>query len=103
MNHDHLLEVKKNEIKRIRTKMSTKTVNISFDDGFLAEIDAEAKKESRSRSELLREAVRQYVERQQRWEKLFQFGDIVRDSQGLSEKDVGAEIAKVRARKDETQ
>ncbi len=80
--------------------MSTKTVNISFDDGFLAEIDAEAKRESRSRSELLREAVRLYVERQRRWGQLFDFGDQVRQTQGLSEDDIATEIAQVRESKD---
>ena len=34
------------------------TVNISFQDTLLGEIDTEAKRESRSRSELLREAAR---------------------------------------------
>ncbi|MCH2342811.1 MAG: ribbon-helix-helix domain-containing protein [Pseudomonas sp.] len=38
--------------------MSTVTVNISFQNDLLAAIDAEAKRESRSRSELLREAAR---------------------------------------------
>jgi len=43
--------------------MRTVTVNISFQDSLLAEIDAEAKRESRTRSEFLREAARVYVER----------------------------------------
>ena len=38
--------------------MGNVTVNISFQDSLLADIDAEAKWESRSRSELLREAAR---------------------------------------------
>ena len=40
--------------------MRNLTVNISFQDRLLAEIDAEAKRESRTRSELLREAARLY-------------------------------------------
>jgi metal-responsive CopG/Arc/MetJ family transcriptional regulator len=41
--------------------MSTVTVNISFQDALLADIDATARREARSRSELLREAARLYV------------------------------------------
>jgi metal-responsive CopG/Arc/MetJ family transcriptional regulator len=38
--------------------MGNVTVNISFQDSLLADIDAEAKREARSWSELLREAAR---------------------------------------------
>ena len=41
--------------------MSTITVNISFQDRLLADIDRIAHRESRSRSELLREAARLYI------------------------------------------
>ena len=47
--------------------MAAMTVNISFQAELLADIDAEAKREARSRSELLREAARLYVQRQRRW------------------------------------
>ena len=42
------------------------TVNVSFRDDLLREIDEVARQESRSRSELLREAVRQYIDRKLR-------------------------------------
>ncbi len=47
------------------------TVNISFDDDFLARIDKQAQLESRNRSELLREAVRMYLERRDQWDRFF--------------------------------
>ena len=72
------------------------TVNISFQDALLKEIDAEARRESRSRSELLREAARQYVQRQRRLEAVFAIGDSAREKQGFTEKDIEAEIATVR-------
>jgi metal-responsive CopG/Arc/MetJ family transcriptional regulator len=72
------------------------TVNISFQDTLLGEIDTEAKRESRSRSELLREAARQYVQRQRRLDALFSMGDAVREKQGITQKDVEDEIAAVR-------
>ena len=72
------------------------TVNISFQDALLEEIDAEARRESRSRSELLREAARMYVQRQRRLEAVFAMGDAAREKQGFTEKDIEAEIAAVR-------
>ena len=55
--------------------MKNVTVNISFQESLLAEIDAEAERESRSRSELLREAARVYVRRQKQWDDVFALGD----------------------------
>ena len=72
------------------------TVNISFQDTLLEEIDAEARRESRSRSELLREAARLYVRRQRRWENVFALGDSVSEKSGLSEADIESEIVAVR-------
>lgn len=74
--------------------MAAVTVNISFQPELLAAIDAEATREARSRSELLREAARLYVERQRRWESVFALGDQV--GQGLNEADVAEEIAAAR-------
>jgi len=76
--------------------MSTTTVNISFPSDLLAAIDAEARRESRSRSELLREAARLYVRRQQRWERLFEMGDRLAEQRGLEVRDVETEIHRAR-------
>ena len=76
--------------------MGSLTVNISFQDRLLAEIDAEAKRESRTRSELLREAARLYVRRQKQWERVFALGDELSKRGSLSETDVVREIQKVR-------
>ena len=79
--------------------MSTTTVNISFQKDILSDIDKLAKKESRSRSELLREAARMYVERKRRWEKLFAYGKAQARQHQVSESDVASEIAAHRAKK----
>lgn len=76
--------------------MAATTVNISFQAELLADIDAEAKREARSRSELLREAARLYVERQRRWDSVFRLGDSTARDAGLTEADVAAEIAALR-------
>lgn len=76
--------------------MSTKTVNISFQSGLLQEIDRVAKRESRSRSELLREASRMYIERRKRWARIFASGqDVVRRS-GVVPEDIDTEISAYR-------
>ena len=78
--------------------MSNVTVNISFQGDLLAAIDAEARRESRSRSELLREAARLYVRRQRQWESVFALGDRQSARLGLTERDVARAIRTVRAR-----
>jgi len=79
--------------------MGTSTVNISFKQDLLARIDQVAKKESRSRSELIREAARMYIERGQRWDDIFAFGEQQVQARGLSETDVEEEIKAVRKQK----
>lgn len=76
-----------------------KTVNISFQDNLLADIDKLARKERRSRSELLREAARLYIERKNRWDRIFSLGQAVTTRKGLSEEDVAAEIQAYRRSK----
>ena len=68
------------------------TVNISFQENLLSDIDKLAKRERRSRSELVREAARMYIERKERWNKVFSLGKATVRQQGLTEKDVDTEI-----------
>lgn len=82
-----------------RCDMSTITVNISFQDRLLADIDRIAHRESRSRSELLREAARLYIGRQERWGRIFSTTASRAKKLGLSEKDVLDEIALYRREK----
>jgi len=72
--------------------LKNKTVNISFKKELLKKIDDIAKEESRSRSELVREAARIYIERKENWKKIFSYGDILTREEGLSEEDVKKEI-----------
>lgn len=80
--------------------MSTVTFNLSFQDTLIAEVDALARRESRTRSDLLREAARLYIQRQKRWEYLFALGDSVVREVGLSPDDVAHEMRAVRRGKD---
>ena len=80
--------------------MAGSTVNISFNRELLAEIDKAAKQEARTRSELIREAARLYIERKSRWESIFTFGSRQVRRLGLREEDVADEIKKSRAKKE---
>jgi len=79
--------------------MSNVTVNISFQDSLLKEIDDEARRESRSRSELLREAARSYIRRQRQWDTIFALGDTISRGEQLTEADVDKAIRSVRRRR----
>jgi CopG family transcriptional regulator / antitoxin EndoAI len=68
------------------------TVNISFQENLLADIDRLAKTEHRSRSELVREAARLYIERKSRWSRIFAAGQAAAARRGLSQRDVAREI-----------
>jgi len=79
--------------------MRTSTVNISFRSDLLALIDQIAHSESRTRSELIREAARLYIEKKKKWEGIFHFGDRQVSNLGLKETDVAEEIEKHRQEK----
>ena len=72
--------------------MKTGTVTISFQKDLLRQIDDVAKEEARSRSELVREAARMYIERKTRWKEVFAYGKMQVKQFGLKEKDVSVEI-----------
>jgi metal-responsive CopG/Arc/MetJ family transcriptional regulator len=51
-----------------------------------------ARRESRSRSELLREAARSYIQRKERWAGIFALGRKIARAKGLKPADVSSEI-----------
>jgi len=82
--------------------MGTTTVNISFQDKLLSDLDKVAKSESRCRSELLREAARMYIERKRRWEKIFGYGKTQAAQKKLTPDDITPEISFYRKQKSRT-
>jgi len=65
-----------------------RTVTISVPPELAREIDRAAEAEGRSRSELYREAARQYLRRRQRWDRLFAYGKQVAERTGVTEDEV---------------
>jgi CopG family transcriptional regulator/antitoxin EndoAI len=53
---------------------TSETITISLPPELMEEVDRLAASEHRTRSELLREAFRQYMERQRRWDQVFALG-----------------------------
>jgi CopG family transcriptional regulator/antitoxin EndoAI len=82
--------------------MKSSTVNISFNDELLKRIDQIAKQESRSRSELIREAARSYIERKNKWDKIYAYSERQARKKQVSDKDIADEIAKYRTEKART-
>ena len=76
--------------------MPSATVNISFNTEILQQIDEIAKNEARTRSELIREAARIYIERKRKWESIFSYGGSLALKYGFTEDDVNKEINKYR-------
>lgn len=65
----------------------SKTVTISLPRNLAAQIDRVAAAENRSRSELVREVFRQYLERRRRWDQIFAYGSRRAKATGLTSED----------------
>ncbi len=77
--------------------MRSATINLSMPAALLKQIDEEAKTEIRTRSELIREAARTYLSREQTWKVLQRYaGERAGDSGIRTEQDVMRAIASVR-------
>ncbi len=70
----------------------SKTVNLSLQESLLRQLDEIAREESRSRSELMREAARIYIERKRQWKDIFALGDEVRRKRRITPKVIAREI-----------
>ena len=79
--------------------MSNVTVNISFQDTLLRDIDRVARAETRTRSEFLREAARAYIQRKERWGGIFSMGRKIAQAKHLTPDDVAREITAHRNRR----
>jgi len=63
-----------------------------FQDALLRDIDRVARDEARSRSELLRAAAREYIQRRERWVAIFADGQSLAQRKRLKSRDMAAEI-----------
>lgn len=70
----------------------SRTVTISLPPELARRAERTARTEGRSRSELFREALRQYLDRRDRWERIFTAGEEAASRLGLNEDDVAAAV-----------
>ncbi len=79
--------------------MKIQTVNISFSNELLKDIDAVSREEARSRSEFIREVARAYIAKKRVWKGIFQTTARQVKKLGLQEKDVGNAVLAYRQNK----
>ncbi len=76
--------------------METSTINLSLPEDLLDQVDKLAKRESRSRSELMLAALRAFLERRAEWDKIFAETDEHVRRLGLKPEDVEEAIREAR-------
>ena len=72
--------------------MNTQTLNIALPEDLVKKVDSLAKKEFRNRSELIREALRVYINNKERWEELFSYGRSVGEKLNITTEEEVNEI-----------
>ncbi|MCA1708615.1 MAG: ribbon-helix-helix domain-containing protein [Actinobacteria bacterium] len=73
-----------------------RTFTISLPPKLARQVDKQATAEGKTRSELFREAVRQYIARRDRWNQIFDYGERVVMERALTEEDVDRAVAEER-------
>ena len=76
-----------------------RTFTISLPPQLARQVDKQATAEGRTRSELFREAVRQYIARRDRWNQIFAYGESVAAERGLTGEEVDRAIAEERGKR----
>lgn len=72
-------------------------LTISLPPAFMKDVERAAKKEHRTKSELVREALRQYLARERQWEALRRYGAEAAQTKGVrSEEDVARIVKEYR-------
>jgi len=76
--------------------MKAVTLKLSMPRELLRRADAAAVREARSRRELIREAVRDYLERRSRWDAIFAIGERAVTHNRLTSSDVNRAVRETR-------
>lgn len=77
--------------------MTIQTFNIALPNDLVRKVDQVAKREYRNRSELIREALRIYLEDKVEWQEIFKLGEKVMQTMGVkNENDVNKIVSRYR-------
>ncbi|HVF69361.1 MAG TPA: ribbon-helix-helix domain-containing protein [Xanthomonadales bacterium] len=72
--------------------MNTQTLNISLPKDLVKKADARAKKEYKNRSELMKEALKRYLDDREEWEQIFKTGHAAMKRMGIKSEEEINEI-----------
>ena len=76
--------------------MAVATINLAFEDDFVKQIDLIASNESLTRTDLIYNSVKMYINRKQKLQELFAYGESVAAKSNFTEEDIMDEIRKYR-------
>jgi predicted transcriptional regulator len=76
--------------------MSVATINLTFDDDFIKQIDQIADNESLTRADLIYNSIKMFVNRKQRLQELYKYGESIASKNNFTEEDIMDEIKKYR-------
>jgi predicted transcriptional regulator len=79
--------------------MAVATINLTFDDDFVKQIDTVAVTESLTRTDLIYNSIKMYINRKQRLQELYKYGESVAEKNNFTEKDIMDEIKNYRKSK----
>ena len=76
--------------------MAVATINLAFEDDFVKQIDLIASNESLTRTDLIYNSVKMYINRKQKLQELFAYVESVAAKNNFTEEDIMDEIRKYR-------
>jgi predicted transcriptional regulator len=79
--------------------MAGATINLTLDDDFVKQIDRIADNESLTRTDLIYNSIKMFINRKQRLQELYKYGESIASKNNLTEEDVMDEIKKYRKNK----
>jgi predicted transcriptional regulator len=79
--------------------MAVATINLTFDDDFVKQIDTVAVTESLTRTDLIYNSIKMYINRKQRLQELYKYGERIASRNNFTEEDVLDEIKNYRKTK----
>ena len=79
--------------------MALATVSLAFDDDFIRQIDYYANNESLTRTDLIYNSVKMYINRKQKLQELYAYGEKIAKGNGFTEEDIINDIKEFRKNK----
>jgi predicted transcriptional regulator len=79
--------------------MAVATINLTFDDDFVKQIDQMADNESLTRTDLIYNSIKMFISRKQRLQELYKYGESIASKNNFTEEDVMEEIKNYRKNK----